>query len=75
MDLLVGSLMRYHYTPVLDLVIDLYRKPRDPQQRFFNGYLKLIQTPDKKDLQLPLPFFNPMAKDHILTQLLTLKEM
>lgn len=54
-------------------MIDLYQKPRDPQVRFFDGYLKLVQTPDKKELQRPIPFFNPMAKEHILEKLLKLK--
>ena len=66
--------MKFTYVPILDMMIDFYKKPRDPQVRFFDGYLKMIQTPDKKDLQRPLPFFNPMGKEHILHKLEAMKE-
>ncbi|HMT01347.1 MAG TPA: hypothetical protein PKD96_00225 [Candidatus Absconditabacterales bacterium] len=66
--------MQFVYVPILDEMIAVYQKPRTPEERFFGHYLKLIQTPSKKDLQHPLPFFNPMAKDHILEKLQTLKK-
>jgi hypothetical protein len=64
--------MNFKYIPILDLVIDLYQKPRTIEDRFVS-YLKLVQTPDKKDMALPLTFFNPMAKEHVLEKLLELK--
>lgn len=60
---------------MLDMMIEFYKKPRTPQDRFFDWYLKMIQTPDKKDMQRPLPFFNPMWKEHILEKLQSMKEM
>lgn len=65
--------MKYTYMPILDMMIDMYQKPRDVQTRFFDTYLKLVQTPDKKDLQRPIPFFNPMWKKHVLEKLQTLQ--
>lgn len=41
----------------------------------FNNYLKLLQGDTKGDLVLPLGGFNPMAKAHVLEQLLYLKEL
>lgn len=65
--------MKFTAISIINDMIELYQKSRDPQTRFFDGYLKLIQTPDKKDLQRPLPFFNPMAKNHILDKLQGMK--
>lgn len=65
--------MKFEYVYFIDHIVDLYKKPRTPEDRFFDWYLKLVQTHDKKDLQRPLPFFNPMAKDHILEKLLALQ--
>ena len=59
---------------MLDMMIEFYKKPRTPQDRFFDWYLKMIQTPDKKDMQRPLPFFNPMWKEHILEKLQSMKK-
>lgn len=67
--------MKFTYIPIIDMMIEFYQKPRDPQVRFFDWYLKMIQTPDKKDLLRPLPFFNPMGKEHVLEKLQDMKEM
>jgi hypothetical protein len=66
--------MIFRYEPILDQMIRLYENPRTIEARFDN-YLKLIQGDNKKDMSRPLPFFNPMAKDHILQKLLMLKAM
>lgn len=66
--------MQFSYVPILDEMISLYQKPRTPEERFFGHYLKLIQTKNKKDLERPLPFFNPMGKSHILEKLQLLKK-
>lgn len=67
--------MKFTYVPILDMMIEFYKKPRDPQVRFLDWYLKLIQTPDKKDMMRPLPYFNPMGKEHVLEKLQNMKEM
>lgn len=67
--------MKFIAIPIMDIMIEFYQTPREVQTRFFDGYLKLIQTPDKKELQRPLPFFNPMAKEHILHKIETMKVM
>jgi hypothetical protein len=66
--------MIFKYTPILDEMISLYQKPCTPEDRFV-PYMKLLQTPDQKDMAKPLAFFNPMAKDHILEKLMELQKI
>jgi hypothetical protein len=66
--------MKFVYQPILDKMIQLYQNPRTIEGRF-DKYLKLIEGGNKNDMTLPLPFFNPMAKEHILVKLLELKAM
>jgi hypothetical protein len=65
--------MIFNYIPILDEMLRLYQKPRTIEDRFV-PYMKLVQTPDQKDMARPLAFFNPMAKDHILEKLVEMKK-
>lgn len=65
--------MKFELLPVLDLMEDLYRQPRSPNR--FQTYLKHLQGTSKKDMELPIASFNPMAKEHVLDQLETLQSM
>jgi hypothetical protein len=64
--------MVFKYVSILQEMINLYQKPRTPEDRFVL-YMKLLQTPDQKDMARPLTFFNPMAKDHILQKLIEME--
>jgi hypothetical protein len=64
--------MIFKYIPILDKMINLYQKPRTPEDRF-GMYMKLLQTPDQKDMARPLAFFNPMSKEHILKKLIEMQ--
>jgi hypothetical protein len=66
--------MIFKYVPILEKMTKLYQKPLGFETRFV-PYLNLIQTPDKKDMAMPLAFFNPMAKEYILDKLVQLKAM
>jgi hypothetical protein len=66
--------MKFVYQPILEKMIQVYQNPRTIEGRFDN-YLKVIQGGNKKDMTFPLPFFNPMAKEHVLEKLLKLKVM
>jgi hypothetical protein len=63
-----------HFTllPVLDIMLDFYKKPPSPAR--FQDYLNLM-TPNRKDVVLPISAYNPMAKEHVLTQLEALKAL
>jgi hypothetical protein len=63
-----------HFTllPVLDIMIDFYKKPPNPTR--FQDYLNLL-SPNRKDVILPISAYNPMAKDHVLLQLEVLKTL
>lgn len=66
--------MKFTYMPILDDMIALYQRPRTIEGRF-DIYLKMIRGEKKGDMELPLAFFNPMAKEHVLEILLKLKEI
>ena len=63
-----------HFTllPVLDTMIDFYKKPPSPAR--FQDYLNLM-TPNRKDVVLPITSYNPMAKEHVLAKLEVLKAL
>jgi hypothetical protein len=65
--------MIFKYTPILQDMINLYKRPRTMEDRFV-PYMKLVQTPDQKDMAKPLAFFNPMAKEHVLEKLVLLQK-
>jgi hypothetical protein len=65
--------MRFEHIPVIDTMIDLYQKPRDMAR--FKDYLQTLTGGNNNNLELPIMGFNPMAKEHILDKLLTLKAL
>jgi hypothetical protein len=65
--------MRFELLPIIDIMLEIYQKPRDFDR--FQDYLKLLQGNTKGDLVLPIGGFNPMAKEHILQKLMELKEL
>jgi hypothetical protein len=65
--------MIFKYIPILDQMITLYQKPLTIEDRFAS-YMKLVQTPDQEDMERPLAFFNPMAKEHILEKLAEMRK-
>lgn len=65
--------MRFELLPIVDTMVDLYRKPRNMDR--FREYLYLLQGETKEDMVLPIAGFNPMANDLARNQLIKLQEM
>ncbi len=64
-------MIQFELLPTIDIMVDLYKKPRDAAR--FQAYLKLLQGDTKGDLVMPISGFNPMAKSHLLEKLAELK--
>jgi len=65
--------MKFRVLPILDLLLDFYQQERSPER--FQAYLQMVYDRQKDQLRLPLPFFNPMAKDHVIAHLQTLQNL
>jgi hypothetical protein len=65
--------MTFELLPTIDIMIDLYEKPRSFER--FQEYLKILQGDTKGDLAMPISGFNPMAKEHLLDRLKELKNL
>jgi hypothetical protein len=65
--------MTFELLPILDIMIDLYKKPRSHER--FQEYLFSLQGDKKGELLLPIMGFNPMAKEHILNKIFELKDL
>ena len=65
--------MNFRLVPILDQMEDLYRLPRTGQR--FSAYLSMLQGETKDDMIMPIAGYNPMGKDHVLEQLLALKNL
>jgi hypothetical protein len=65
--------MKFELLPVLDIMLDLYEKPRTVER--FREYLQTLQGDTKGDLVVPIGGFNPMAKDHAIAKLQELKKL
>lgn len=65
--------MTFELLPVLDIMLNLYQKPRSNDR--FQEYLKILRGNTKDDLIMPIGGFNPMAKEHILDKLNELKAL
>jgi hypothetical protein len=65
--------MTFELLPTIDIMIDLYEKPRTFER--FKEYLKTLQGDTKGDLVIPISGFNPMAKEHLLDRLKELKKL
>lgn len=65
--------MKFKLLPILDTMSQFYQMP--PNKERFNKYISLLKGNSKKDLQLPISGFNPMAKNHIIDKIQELKEL
>jgi hypothetical protein len=65
--------MRFQLLPILDIMIDFYKKPLNDLR--FQEYLSLLKGDSKDDMALPIGGFNPMAKEHILEKLEEFKKI
>ena len=63
--------MKFRLIPILDLIIDFYRKRKNFAR--FQNYLSLLLNEEKTDVGLPIMLYNPMGKEHILRKLEELK--
>ena len=66
-------MLQFKLIPVLDQMIDYYQRPLNRQR--FDEYLKLLIDDTGEDIRLPIGVCNPMAKEHVLHQLLELRSM
>jgi hypothetical protein len=65
--------MLFQLLPILDIMIDFYKKPINDLR--FQEYLSLLKGSSKDDMALPIGGFNPMAKEHILEKLEQFKKI
>jgi len=65
--------MQFQLLPTLDIMLELYQKPRDFDR--FKNYLRLLQGDTQHDVELPITGFNPMAKEHLIPKLRELKTL
>ena|ERR1700741_2409774 len=65
--------MKFELLHTIDLLHDLYEKPRSIER--FNEYLTILQGNTKGDMAIPISGFNPMAKDVAADKLKELKEL
>jgi hypothetical protein len=65
--------MTFELLPVIDIMLDLYEKPRNLDR--FKEYLALLQGDTKGDLAVPLGGFNPMGKEHVAVKLQELRRL
>lgn len=65
--------MTFELVRILDVMIELYEKPRTFER--FQEYLQILLGTTKDELVTPIVSFNPMAKEHILEKLQELKKL
>lgn len=65
--------MTFNFLPTIDIMIDLYEKPRSFER--FQAYLKTLEGGKKGNFSIPISGFNPMAKEHLLDRLTELKSL
>lgn len=65
--------MPFSVLPVIDVMLDLYSKPRGYER--FREYLQLLQGDTRGDMVLPIGSYNPMAKEHVAERLQELKQL
>ena len=63
--------MRFQLLPVVDIMIELYQSPINADR--FTKYMKILQGNSPGDISLPITYYNPMGKEHVLKKLLDLK--
>ena len=64
--------MPFVLLPVIDKMIALYQQPRNLER--FQQYLKILQGDTRGDIDLPIGPFNPMAGEHALEKLRSLRQ-
>jgi hypothetical protein len=65
--------MTFHPLPTIQIMLNLYEKPRTDER--FQEYLKLLQGDTKGDLMMPIGGFNPMAKEPLILKLKELQAL
>lgn len=65
--------MQFELFPLLERMIEFYQQPRGRQR--FEDYLQMLRGDDPNNMEMPLPYFNPMAKDHVPALLVQLREI
>jgi hypothetical protein len=69
----IQSQMTFHPLPIIQIMLNLYEKPRTVER--FQEYLKLLQGDTKGDLVMPIGGFNPMAKESLILKLKELQAL
>lgn len=65
--------MTFHLLPVADIMITHYQTPVNADR--FTNYMKILQGNSPGDITVPVTFYNPMGKEHVLKKLLELKKL
>jgi hypothetical protein len=65
--------MKFKLLPVTDVMLTLYRSPANADR--FTEYMNILQGNSPGDIAMPVTFFNPMGKEHVLEKLEELKDL
>lgn len=65
--------MEFQLLPVVDVMLELYQSPINADR--FTKYMKILQGNTPGNISMPVTYFNPMGKEHVLKKLLELKEL
>ncbi|HSH67780.1 MAG TPA: hypothetical protein VLB84_18710 [Bacteroidia bacterium] len=65
--------MKFQLLPITDVMIELYQTPLNTDR--FTNYMKILQGNIPGDISIPVTFFNPMGKEHVLNKLKQLRDL
>jgi hypothetical protein len=65
--------MKFKLLPVTDVMLRLYRSPANADR--FTEYMNILQGNSPGDITMPVTFFNPMGKEHVLKKLMELNDL
>jgi hypothetical protein len=65
--------MEFQLLPVIDVMVELYQSPINADR--FTNYMKILQGNSPGNISMPITYYNPMGKEHVLKKLLELKKL
>lgn len=65
--------MGFLLLPVIDVMIELYQSPINADR--FTKYMKILQGDSPGNISMPVTYYNPMGKEHVLKKLVELKKL
>ncbi|HET6226288.1 MAG TPA: hypothetical protein VFF27_08420 [Bacteroidia bacterium] len=65
--------MEFQLLPVVDVMVELYQTPINADR--FTNYMKILQGNSPGNISMPITYYNPMGKAHVLKKLMELKAL